>query len=398
MSRFLNDKETEFVLNLKPEDITKTFMIENFADTAKGKSRFETNDKIIIPANNKYFKNKEKISTTIGRYIYNIFILYPDFIPFIGYQNYTITKDTLKDLEKKLVELLLDEKVDSKQFITYLNKTQWLGFGNYDFLAPSLNLEIIKSNKNITKRKNELFNQFKEEIENGDVIVGGKIEAELIDMAKKELKDNPAYELFDSGANATLDNNYKALTIMKGPLQDNATGKYHICTSNYMDGVKKEEQPYFADSLVLAAYSRAVGTQTGGYESKKMFASFQNIVLDEKDSDCGSKNYLQITLTKANVDMFLYRYMIESNGSLTLLGRNNMNKYIGRLVKFRSPMYCIGKKICNKCAGEMYYKLGIMNAGLTTSRISSSILNMNLKKFHNVSVKLNKIDFKSYLD
>jgi hypothetical protein len=55
-------------------------------------------------------------------------------------------------------------------------------------------------------------------------------------------------------------------------------------------------------------------------------------------------------------------------------------------------MYCISDKICNKCAGELFYKLGIENIGLTTTKVSSTLMNKSLKKFHDVSLKLHEVD------
>ena len=50
---------------------------------------------------------------------------------------------------------------------------------------------------------------------------------------------------------------------MKGAIKDNDTGKYNISTSMYMDVFKKGDYHYFGDTIVYAAYSRAVGTQKG---------------------------------------------------------------------------------------------------------------------------------------
>ena len=57
----------------------------------------------------------------------------------------------------------------------------------------------------------------------------------------------------------------------------------------------------------------------------------------------------------------------------------------------RSPMYCIGKKLCRTCAGAMYDKLHIDNIGLTAARVSSSLLNLSMKKFHNSTAKITEV-------
>jgi hypothetical protein len=59
----------------------------------------------------------------------------------------------------------------------------------------------------------------------------------------------------------------------------------------------------------------------------------------------------------------------------------------------RSPLYCLGGEvICNKCAGEGFYNLGIENVGLTTSSIGSNLLNKYMKTFHDATVHMIEID------
>ena len=60
-------------------------------------------------------------------------------------------------------------------------------------------------------------------------------------------------------------------------------------------------------------------------------------------------------------------------------------------------MMCIGKKICNKCAGDLYYKLGITNVGLTASKVATVLTNLNMKKFHDSTTRYHKIDVENCL-
>lgn len=138
-------------------------------------------------------------------------------------------------------------------------------------------------------------------------------------------------------------------------------------------------------------YPKAIGTAVSGYFSKQIIAALQAVTMDGKGSDCGSKGFLKVIIEQNSVKDFLYRYIIE-NGKLILLDDNNINKYIGKEVKMRSPMYCISKKICRTCAGLMYEKLNIENIGLTAARVSSTLLNLSMKKFHDTSSKISKID------
>ena len=126
---------------------------------------------------------------------------------------------------------------------------------------------------------------------------------------------------------------------------------------------------------------KAVGTQNSGYMAKKLLASMQTEVLDVKDSDCGTLRTIDITLTEKNSKDFKYRFIKEGE-KLVLLTPEEMKKRIGKTVKMRSPMMCTGDKICNHCAGDLYYMLGIENIGLSASRVATTLTNLNMKKFH----------------
>ena len=101
--------------------------------------------------------------------------------------------------------------------------------------------------------------------------------------------------------------------------------------------------------------------------------------------------WLEVVIDSWNKNQLLYRYIVDK-GKLVLLDSSNIDKYVGTKVKLRSPVYCIGDKLCSKCAGSMFYKLGIENVGLTTSRVATTLLNLNMKKFHNSTANISKID------
>lgn len=86
-----------------------------------------------------------------------------------------------------------------------------------------------------------------------------------------------------------------------------------------------------------------------------------------------------------------YRY-IKENGRKKLVTPQNIDQYVGRVINLYDPIYCKNDKICNKCAGDLYYKLDLLNAGTTIQKIGSTILNKCLKKKHDNTLKLYHID------
>ena len=119
----------------------------------------------------------------------------------------------------------------------------------------------------------------------------------------------------------------------------------------------------------------------------------QTEVLGDNGSDCGTVKGLTVTIPE-NTDDYLYRYIIEGD-KLICLTPDIMGKYVGKEVKMRSPMFCIAKDcICNKCAGEDFYKLGKKSIGLIATKVATTCSRMNMKKFHENLVKTRDIDIK----
>ncbi|MEI2420969.1 hypothetical protein V6O07_11910, partial [Arthrospira platensis SPKY2] len=143
----------------------------------------------------------------------------------------------------------------------------------------------------------------------------------------------------------------------------------------------KEDLHSHFDSLVYGAYSKGVGTQKAGYLTKKFLAAYQSVILDKKGTDCGTTKLLDVPITNFNKKLFLYMYIKEGN-KYVLLNDENISSYVGKTVKMRLPMYCTGDKICNRCAGELFYMLDNPNIGLSTFVASGALLRKSMKKFH----------------
>lgn len=388
------------LLNLKPEDITFTVLTDLFGTKLhrlpnrkmEKKTLMEPSDEFILNANESF--NKTKITTTAGRFIYNKLIIERDFAEVLGYINETVDGKYLGKIEDILSKALLTDKITPDQMRHYLDRTQWLSKQLHTVICGSFTMETLKPNKKVIQRRDQLLKEHRAEIENGDVIASVKIEKELLKLADETLGKDHGLDLYKSGARGSFGNNYKNISVMKGSVYSPTSGKFDIVTSNFMEGIKKEDIPVHGNSVITAAYPKAIGTATSGYFSKQIIAALQAVVLDEPGTDCGTKGVLKFTIRPSMKNDFLYRYMKEGS-KLILLDETNIDKYLNREIQLRSPQYCIGEKLCSKCAGELYEKLKIKNIGLTASRASSTLLNLSMKKFHNTSASIYELDVKN---
>jgi hypothetical protein len=150
----------------------------------------------------------------------------------------------------------------------------------------------------------------------------------------------------------------------------------------------------FANSLSAGPYSRGKKTSMGGYWEKLFLSMTQHLKLLPEGSDCHTKNYVIVHLTEKNVDDWMYSWMIIGS-SLVELTSQNMDKYIGKNVKFRFSSMCKSKGgFCSKCAGNIWYRLGpnMRNVGVMTDVIPSTLKNISMKAFHDSVVHTVEMD------
>ena len=85
-------------------------------------------------------------------------------------------------------------------------------------------------------------------------------------------------------------------------------------------------------------------------------------------------------------------HFINNNGKWERFDPKTESKYLGKTVKMRLPTDCIGKELCNRCAGDRFYMLGIKNIGLTNGRVSNSLLRGRMKQAHDATVRMSVLD------
>ena len=261
-------------------------------------------------------------------------------------------------------------------------------------LSASYTDKMLTVTESIDKKKKELLKKYKEGIDKQDPKVMNMIEEELLAYAKELLKDDPAMDMYDSGARASFGNNFKNMFVSKGAVKNpDPTKGYDLITSNYMSGISKEDYTAFAASLAAGPYSRGKKTETGGYWEKQFLRAFQHLKLLPAGSDCGTTKTLKVYLTDKNIDAWMYSYIVEGS-RLVELTSENKNKYLNKEVKLRFSAFCEAKDghFCNKCAGNLFYRLGIYNIGSATPQIPSKVKVLLMKKFHDSVINFSDID------
>ena len=368
------------------ENPTAEMFASLFARHKDSPEKYRTDDLIEIGPEQSPFVKPHSV-TTVGLYMVNKFIL--EDLQVLGYVNCPLNSNRWGDVESAIASALLNGDIKQEQVVRFIDRSQYLFGGPLAHLInPSISSGITTLPPSAVVLKKKLLAEHKKDIDENNPLVAADIEKEITTEAMKTIrsKNDPSVAFFDSGAIDPY-NNYKTMVIMKGAVQDN-TGEspsgYKIVTSNYNDGITKEDIPKIADSLITSAYSRGVSTQDSGYNGKKMNIVLQGIRIQEHGSDCGTKMTMTTVITKR----YLYRYIVE-NGKNVLLTDENIGKYLGKPCKLRTPIHCHApdQQYCNICVGERPYRIGVHNVGLTLSIVSGATLNASMKKFHDSRIK-----------
>lgn len=386
----------EKLLHITEKDITSSFIYDLFGEF-NGVAKCNPYDLIDIPPGvygSGRKKNKNSFTTTVGLWIFNRWFIEPELFDLFGYVNEPITGKKLGSMNQDLSYALMEDRISVDALKHYLMKTQFV-MQFVTVLSPNYSEELLTVSTKIDKKKDELIKKYKKELDEGDTVIAKQIEDELIAFAKDLLKDDPAMDSFVSGARSNIENNFKNMFIWKGATRDpnpDAQQEYRIATSNYMEGIKREEYSLYCNSGIEGAYSRGKKTEHGGYLENLTTMAYQDLILDEPGTDCKTTRHITVTLTPDNVKRYMYNNIIEKDGSLTELNSQNMKKYIGKSVNMRMAYLCPHERPCNACAGNFYYKLGIKNVGLTLMQVFSIYKNKAMKAFHDSTVQLTEID------
>lgn len=364
---------------------TAQMFADLFAAHKDSPPKYHVDDMIIIGPEQSPFV-KENSTTTCGIYLFNKFILEP--LKIFGYVNKPFGSKELGALEDGISDGLMQKDITPAQAAEYIDRLQFLLGGPLAHLInPSINPDIMTLPPQAAALKKKLLAENKAGIEANDPQTSSKIEKEVTKVAMEWMneRNDPSLSFFKSGAIDPY-NNYRTMFVMKGAVKDN-TGEsptgYKIVTSEYDNGISKEDMPKIADTVVTSSYNSGVATQDSGYMGKKYNTILQRVKLMERGSDCKTPDTLQTVITNRH----LYRYIME-NGKPVCLTPEVIDKYKGKVCKLRSPLHCHAKDpyYCNVCMGDRLYDIGVHNIGLTVSILSGATLNAALKTKHNVTV------------
>lgn len=390
---YVDEQTKRYFLSLKPEDLGIKMQTSLFSSTVDPETKkisppkYNVTDRVKLKANE--YINKTNIDTTLGRIVFNKICIEPYIANVIpdGYWNIPLDKKAVGKLYDCVASALKYEKISMDAVWAWEKAIEFYSLKGAILYNPSYTSNMLMPKKDIIKTRDEFF----KEHPNAQTVDYVNLEKKLTKMAENELKDDPAIGLYRSGARGTMDDQYKNITSMIGPVYNPATGQMEPVKSNLIEGFSKEDLPKAGNMIISAQYPKSNATADSGYITKQYYAAFQAVCVDEDGTDCHTTSHLKILLTEGNWKRYELQNMITERGIVTLT-QDNYKSYVGKIIKLRSPMCCTNPTVCSVCAGRLPYISDIKYIGVTFATVPNAFVNAGMKKFHKSAVNFDEVD------
>ena len=319
----------------------------------------------------------EDIVTDVGKFFLNELLLVQPFGTLIPYLNDRFDPGKL---DSQVAKLILDGKVNRTMYRKYMDNGYWYGEDG-SISTACWSEKSLTTDPNVAKRKKELLEQYKDNLD--DPVVLSKIEKELIAMDKAWIKGDSSEPFYAVGGGKVWNEQRKKMYVMFGlnATFSKDTGKFEFVADSLTDGWTAETLPVAANDIRRGSYGRGVETAKGGEQTKFVLRIFQEVSVDEED--CQTTKGIHVHLTKSNIKDYFGRWTVDNK----LIDENTADTFLDKDVEIRSPLYCHAKPgFCYKCMGEIIRKVGIKHVGMQAIALTSNFTSSSMKSVHNGSI------------
>ena len=377
------------IIDTPPDDFTAKFIYETFCGFNGKKAKYSLYDKCTIKRFGK------SIDTTLGRLIANK-------VPFghmwdnkdWEYFNYEINGKTFRGLFNKITQLCIEKKCDPRTYVRISDISTDFILRFSTVFNVSVDYETVMPDEDYYQFRDGKFDAVSEEIlANSDTEKFEKTRAEIIEYAKKKYKDSPQTEMFESGSKAKWNDDYAEMYVSFGALPSLVDGKPVFILNSLAKGIGVENIPTNANIAIYGAYSAAKSTALGGTIYKRLSNGLSSL-FGEK-GDCGSTDFVEFV--SSEWEDYCNKYIKGPNG-LIKITLDNVNKYVGKKVMMRDPIYCRHKDdgFCSTCLGDGMFEIAnqgdTIPLGCYTQAVGSRVLNLFMKARHTLQYEEFKIN------
>lgn len=295
------------------------------------------------------------VNTTYGNAFINATIL---IYPFGSKFEFITGQLKTSEIESKIAATLMDtppEGTPRSQEVIYVDEYLKYGeaMGNLEgfsmLCVQAASPTTMVPNPVVVKRRDELFLQYKDQLDDPAIIA--KIQMELVTLDKESLKDDVSKDYYVKGKSWDVIRMKRyGMYGVEGGFGDEANAV--LIKKSLDDGWEVDKLPAMIDSLRSGSFSRGKETALGGESVKTFYRIFQNVKVSE--DDCGTKATIGYDVHETNYNKHVGLNAIGPNG-MFLTTTDNIKSYIGSKIQLRTPMLCNTQapNFCKVCVGEV---------------------------------------------
>lgn len=304
---------------------------------------------------------------------------------------YLLGKVNLKDVEKKIAKVVIDDILDDAQedpnavYVKHLRRYmkaagQLAGLAH--IFVPAATPRTVRAAPGYQELRDRLIEENRDRLDDPTVI--SMIGEALEKLDREWIAGDPDVGFYVKDKQFAT--NRKKMFYMYGVEYDfDGSGKITFIPRSLNEGWDLTKLPQMSNSMRDGSYSRGALTALGGEKTKTIFRVMSGTVVSE--DDCGTIRGLGINVTENNAKLFIGNQISLGSGWVKI-DETNVGSIVNKSIALRTPGYCktAGANYCRACLGD--FILGKESTIANEAAVvGSQMLSLFLAAFHAKALK-----------
>lgn len=305
-------------------------------------------------------------TTTVGRHIWN------KMVPDKKFQvNTGIGK---KEINKFINQASIDYGSKNPQiYADFVNKIIELGGKYYTLIPATFSIDDLQVPASIMNLKKKL---------DGASPAESQLIIDKMEKLLKEYLEENQLNFGVVGKAGGLKGGYgqlRQILICKGIIAD-THGNGMVVKNSYGSGMNSREFFTHAIGSRNGVMDRVLNTAPTGYLSRRLAYALQRVECNPDIKDCGTRRTVKVKVTDDIAKRLVGRYVYNDDNKLELF---DPDKWTGKIIRLRSPIYCKTTRLCRHCYGELALRNRTKNVGILAGQIlGERLTQVSMKQFH----------------
>lgn len=369
----------------------------NVEDAVAMQSLYNDRELASFPANS-VPNHPGAIETTYGRMLFNWMVVCYAFGDKIPFQHKIKSTDLVKVFAPRTVdEDYIPEEGDTavyfrpseiERYVSALFEITSL----CSLITPTGSVKTLSTHPEMAKVRAQLLEENKDRLNDPAVIT--EIQNKLIALDKEWLKDDNAMDYYLSGKSFSVKR--KKMFVMGGIESSfQKPGDFALVQKSLNEGMDMDNIPALFNSIREGSFDRGHDTALGGEKVTFLQRIYQNTKIIA--GDCGTQLVDYRYLDKRIATLFI-GFNIMENGKPVELTHQNINDYVGKMVKLRRPILCQAPltDFCSVCAGRALAK-NPRAVAAEIAAVGSAIMGAFMSSMHGIELAVAHYDFNENL-